>query len=247
MALDIVLNESTVMNYLESEVEFPVDFDQAWQWAGYSTKHKALLKLKKHFSDSEDFTTKRLKNSSAGRPSDSYYLTNDCFKMFCMMAGTEKGAEVRRYYIQCEKTLKAQRQQAKTPALPSYAQEIHILTDALRILKLEDSPRHLQLVRDKFSNLLDEGTQTLAIAPVRWFGVVEIAEQLGYDPYAISKLSSGLGRVVASWYRSKAGCEPRTEERIINGRMCEPKVYQRSDELDSTISSYLENKGLKSA
>jgi hypothetical protein len=34
---------------------------------------------------------------------NKYYLTADCFKAFCMMAGTKKGKEVRKYYLQIEK------------------------------------------------------------------------------------------------------------------------------------------------
>jgi hypothetical protein len=32
-----------------------------------------------------------------------YFLTADCFKAFCMMAGTEKGKQVRKYYLKIEK------------------------------------------------------------------------------------------------------------------------------------------------
>ncbi len=34
-------------------------------------------------------------------------LTVDCFKAFCMMAGTEMGRQVRAYFIECERALKS--------------------------------------------------------------------------------------------------------------------------------------------
>jgi phage anti-repressor protein len=86
----------------QSTEEFPVDFNDAWQWVGYSTKQKGLNMLTTNFEEGIDFLTARLK-STGGRPAEGYYLAVDCFKSFCMMAGTEKGKEVRKYYIRIEK------------------------------------------------------------------------------------------------------------------------------------------------
>ena len=43
------------------------------------------------------------KSTSAGRPKETIYLTPDCFKRLCMLTKSEKGEEVRSYYIQLEK------------------------------------------------------------------------------------------------------------------------------------------------
>jgi len=88
----------------QSSDQYPVDFDDAWQWIGYSTKQKGLEMLQANFEEGQDFLTLRLK-STGGRPSQGYFLTVDCFKSFCMMAGTERGKEVRKYYIAVEKAL----------------------------------------------------------------------------------------------------------------------------------------------
>jgi phage anti-repressor protein len=93
----------------QSTEQFPVDFDQAWQWVEYSTKQKAREALERNFEERQDFLTLRLK-STGGRPGDGYFLTVDCFKSFCMMAGTDKGKEVRRYYLEIEKKLNKLRQ-----------------------------------------------------------------------------------------------------------------------------------------
>jgi phage anti-repressor protein len=105
---------------IKSESRFPVDFDDAWQWIGYSSKQKALESLYKNFKAGTDFLATRKLNPTVefaeaqpesgeskhagGRgKSDKYSLAIDCFKAFCMMAGTEKGKAVRRYYIDLEK------------------------------------------------------------------------------------------------------------------------------------------------
>ena len=46
MSKEIVLGQAQIMDYLESEVDFPVDFENAWRWAGYSSKSTATRKLK---------------------------------------------------------------------------------------------------------------------------------------------------------------------------------------------------------
>jgi phage anti-repressor protein len=89
----------------ESPEPYPVDFDLAWQWIGYSRKDHALVVLKANFSE-EEFSRiigKTSKGTKGGRPTEKYFLSVDCFKAFCMMAGTEKGREVRRYYLAVEK------------------------------------------------------------------------------------------------------------------------------------------------
>jgi phage anti-repressor protein len=95
-----------VFGFFESEDPFPIDFDKAWQWIGYREKGKAKRALLvAGFVERVDFLP-ILAKSSGGRPSELIYLTIDCFKMFCMMAGTAKGREVRLYFLECEKELK---------------------------------------------------------------------------------------------------------------------------------------------
>jgi len=87
------MNELSIIdNALLKDEPYPVDFDDAWQWVGYNQKGDALEMLKRNFQDGEDFSGKRLK-STGGRPREVYFLTSDCFKEFCMMAGTDKGKE----------------------------------------------------------------------------------------------------------------------------------------------------------
>lgn len=85
-----------------ADSEYPVDFDDAWKWVGYSSKGNAKTLLQKEFSEGQDFFCEPRK-STGGRPGEEIYLTKDCFKAFCMMAGTEKGRKVRTYFIEVEK------------------------------------------------------------------------------------------------------------------------------------------------
>ena len=41
------------------------------------------------------------------RPTQQIYLTVECFKMWGMMAGTQQGKEVRKYFLECERIAKS--------------------------------------------------------------------------------------------------------------------------------------------
>ena len=92
----------------------PMDFDDAWQLLGYSTKASAKRKLLKHFEQGFDYVRFNQKvesdNHSSFSPQelatlalvDKIMLTANCFKSMGMMAGTEQGKEVRNYFLRCE-------------------------------------------------------------------------------------------------------------------------------------------------
>jgi phage anti-repressor protein len=102
-------NFEIAMSLCKSNVKFPVDFEKAWVWLGYSKKDKALQLLKKHFVKDVDYALHQVGEWTVeGRTSDIYVLTVECFKLLGMMAGTEKGKAIRYYFLECEKTLKEQ-------------------------------------------------------------------------------------------------------------------------------------------
>lgn len=103
------LTPDNIFGLLRSSDDFPVDFDDAWQWVGYSRKDNAKAALlSAGFLEGTDFRIflNHQENSGRGRPTEKISLTVDCFKSFAMMAGTTCGQEVRLYFIDCEKRLK---------------------------------------------------------------------------------------------------------------------------------------------
>jgi phage anti-repressor protein len=99
-------SKDLALSLLESAEEYPVDFDDAWQWLGYATKQKAQKKLEQNFEEGSDYLTKGLKRSTGGRPGELILLTVDCFKSLGMTAGTEQGKQIRKYFLECEKIAK---------------------------------------------------------------------------------------------------------------------------------------------
>lgn len=90
-----------------SEEEFPVDFDDAWQWIGYEKRGHAESKMTNNFSVDVDYQDDgRSSPSSGGREANRYRLTVDCFKSLGMMAATENGRKIRKHFLDCEKRMK---------------------------------------------------------------------------------------------------------------------------------------------
>ena len=100
------ISQNYVFGLLQSEEQFPVDFDVAWAWLGYTRKSNAKDKLVKSFVEGQDFCRKWSKSPDGGRSKQLIMLTINCFKQLAMMAGTDKGKSVRNYFLDCEEKLK---------------------------------------------------------------------------------------------------------------------------------------------
>ena len=102
----ITFDQDFALSLYFSDDQFPIDFDDAWQWLGYSTKQKAKLKLQRNFEVEVDFTSfNQVVKCADGKGSsrcEKIILTVDCFKSMGMMAGTEQGKKIRSYFLQCE-------------------------------------------------------------------------------------------------------------------------------------------------
>lgn len=106
------LSHELALSLVQSTEQFPVNFDAAWKWFGYSTKQKAKNKLTNNFDIEFDYTltqtVKRVEGNRGGGSVrfESISLTIDCFKSLGMMAGTQQGKKVRRYFLECERIAK---------------------------------------------------------------------------------------------------------------------------------------------
>ncbi len=128
----------------QSKAPFPVDLEKAWRWIGYKAKRNAKEVLMNNFFQGVDFLRSSTKSPTGGRPSDSIWLTVNCFKSLGMMAGTKKGQEIRDYFLECERIAK---QAVET--IPAQSQEIERLKLELELLqarqKYQDSGYAIQL------------------------------------------------------------------------------------------------------
>jgi phage anti-repressor protein len=107
-----MFNKSNAIALIEaSEANpFPVNFDDAWQWLGYSTKANAKrLLVSGQFISGTDFIIRDEATTTgiSAIPLEIITLSVECFKLLAMLSGTEKGKQVRMYFLECEKIAKA--------------------------------------------------------------------------------------------------------------------------------------------
>lgn len=102
------ISADRVFALCQSQSQFPIDFDDAWQWIGYTRKDNAKRALLScGFEEGIDLLiNEELGTLDSPRAEECIMLTVDCFKMWAMMAGTEKGRETRIYFLQCERKMK---------------------------------------------------------------------------------------------------------------------------------------------
>jgi phage antirepressor YoqD-like protein/phage anti-repressor protein len=93
---------------INSKDQFPVDFNDAWQWLEYSKKSNAKRFLIENFKEKIDFLIKEQPTTIGiqANPNQHILLTIECLKKWGMKCGTEKGEEVRLYFLECERIVK---------------------------------------------------------------------------------------------------------------------------------------------
>jgi phage anti-repressor protein len=113
---DTSLTKQRIFSQLESNEDFPISFDDAWKWLGFSKKGHAKKSLfDAGFIENEDLLIKReLGTCDVPRPAEKILLTIDCFKLWAMQCPTEGGKEIRRWYIQIEKEWRQQKNEKRT-------------------------------------------------------------------------------------------------------------------------------------
>jgi phage anti-repressor protein len=98
--------------FLESRDDFST-------WIKYQVKRARLSENRDYVSFQE--------NSGKGRPSTDYFITIDAAKHIAMMSGTDKGFDVRDYFIECERRAKSSALTFKLPA--TYSEALRALAD----------------------------------------------------------------------------------------------------------------------
>lgn len=147
---NLTFSQDLALDLYSSKESHPIDFDDAWQWLGYARKDVALKALKSNFEEGVDFSTQKRKTPSGGRPSDYTSLTVDCLKAFGMMAGTSQGKQIRKYFLECERLVKAQSNPTPKKAIAYYSDRVADIRKNLR------KPKGSWCVIEKCNHLLLE-------------------------------------------------------------------------------------------
>ncbi|NBU33736.1 hypothetical protein EB118_06120 [bacterium] len=94
------------LNY-DPEKDFVIDMDNVWEWLGFSQKGHCKRAIMKHFKNDADYkvalSTPARRKNEGGFNKETVLLTVDTFKELCMLSGTDKSKEIRKYFLQMEK------------------------------------------------------------------------------------------------------------------------------------------------
>ena len=99
-----VANLYMYMNYHPTN-DFPINLEDIFKMIGFANKGNAMKTIKSNFVENEDYKTSFLpkeKSSWGGSGKEEIMLNIDTFKNLCMIAKTNKGKEIRKYYVKLE-------------------------------------------------------------------------------------------------------------------------------------------------
>jgi phage anti-repressor protein len=103
-----IANLYMYMNYHPTN-DFPINLEHVFKMIGFANKGNAMKTIKSNFVEDEDykiiiFRTEKNKSiqETRGRKEETIMLNVDTFKNLCMIAKTEKGKEIRKYYVKLE-------------------------------------------------------------------------------------------------------------------------------------------------
>lgn len=215
--------KTAITNALQANEETFVLRD-VYEWLGYTRYDSAVDAFNNcGFSEGLEYEIqfRSLPGNSGGRQRKDYRLTADCFKAFAMQARTERGKQVRLYYIECERQLKSivQEQQLK-PATLKDADVVELAFEALgriRNLHKSNAPGLEQL----FFTYTDER----ALPPEH-----KTAKEIAGDRISSNYLSS-FGRYLTSLYVELHRTEP--PKKLEDGRMVNSYPYTLWNAIDT--------------
>jgi anti-repressor protein len=148
------MNELVTIN--ESNKQFPISARELYEKLGYNSTHWSgwyqLNILRNEFAYlNKDFEVYApTAKTFGGRPSQDFNLTIDFAKRLCMMARTETGEEIRKYFIEIEKRYQMQSQKIPT----TFAEALRLAAD------LEDERQKLIPKAEYFDALVDRNLLT---------------------------------------------------------------------------------------
>lgn len=99
-----IANLYIYMNY-HPTTDYPINLEDVFKMIGFANKGNAMKTIKSNFILDEDYKLliiPREKKQNAGRSEHEIMLNVDTFKNLCMLAKTDRGKQIRKYYVKLE-------------------------------------------------------------------------------------------------------------------------------------------------
>lgn len=231
-----------------------IDGRKLHEWLGVGRDFTNWIKerIEKYgFLPSQDFSPTLAETSATGgRPKTEYLLTVSMAKELAMVENNDKGREVRKYFLECEKALFSPIKKPTPISTVMTPQERIDATEWVRQFAESSNDAVLQvMVGDLVKNTIIPmiaGQTPLALPAPAVFQTFEILEGFGLPAKAVRAESSYCGRLLATAYRTETGEEPPKTPRIIDGAnrlvMAYPEEWR--ERATSILNSHLSAKSL---
>jgi phage anti-repressor protein len=230
MNTDILTDFSLLSAYsLTKSVDaFPVDFDAAWRWLGFSRRDSAKQSLLDcEFIKGVEFQINlELGTLDVPRPKEKIMLAVECFKSWGMMAGTEQGKQIRKYFIECERIAK---RDYRPPT------QLELAKQNLQLLEKEE--RQNIYLKDKpgLAHKIEEAhNPQKALPSFDLYTFDELCELRGVPLFDVNKKKL-LSRKLADAYENDTFKKPRKISRVCFS----PKGRRRNSQLNAYPLSIL--------
>jgi anti-repressor protein len=199
---------------------FPVDFDRAWQWLGYSEKRVAKQFLLKNLELDLDYLVlqPQLATFDVPRPTEQIRLTVEAFKTWGMMAGTEQGKQVRKYFLECERVAKVSAPRNYVEALKAAVVAEELRLAAEERLQLTEPIYNVVATRPNLHRALSsakpEHLKILEATAAQLYTANELKEM-----FNMKSSVQAIARHLAAVWRSQYSVNiPRKTARYVVGR-----------------------------
>ena len=219
-------NEQLLLSLMTSSEDFPVSLDDAYLWIGYTRKDTAKDKLINTFEEGVDYVRLSPEPDNRGTFSpqelavssrkEIIYLSVTCFKELGMLAGTSKGKEIRKYFIECEKKLKQQQETTQlvlsgdvATTLFNFIQEQKQITSELmeRTKKLDQIEEASKTHKGARAVIDSESNENYPLSE-KYISVDQYLISIGLLEITTTA-KNAIHRRAATFYRTDAHREPR--------------------------------------
>jgi phage anti-repressor protein len=82
--------------------DYPINLENVFKMIGFANKGNAKRTLENNFTKDEDYKITILPSEKGQVAREDIMLNIDTFKSLCMLAKTDKGKKIRRYYVKLE-------------------------------------------------------------------------------------------------------------------------------------------------
>jgi phage anti-repressor protein len=103
-----VANLYMFMNYHATN-DYPINLEHVFKMIGFANKGNAMKTIKSNFTEGEDYKTllfrrdeQKKDENRGGHNKEDIMLNVDTFKNLCMLAKTDRGKAIRKYYVKLE-------------------------------------------------------------------------------------------------------------------------------------------------